>query len=83
MAALENKVLTFSRKLVEQKPTLCQKPWGILPTQGCLEIYVGTQSQCLASRLIFALCLAPEMAAQGGLGSWFWFLVLIFWYTRY
>lgn len=76
MAALENKVLTFSRKLVQQKPTLCQQPWGILPTQGCLEIYVGTsRSAWLPDLFLPSVWLQKWMPREAwGVGFGFWSL---------
>ncbi|KAL0614631.1 hypothetical protein AAY473_015077 [Plecturocebus cupreus] len=41
MAILENKVLIFSRKLVQQKPRHCQQPSGVLPTGLFRESFYG------------------------------------------
>lgn len=69
----------FSRKLVLQDPASSH----LASCQPVEERFcVGTELHCLASKIIFALCLAPEMLGEGP-GELVLFLVIVRWYTTY
>lgn len=84
MVILENKVLLFSRKLVQQKPGHCQQPFGVLPALGYVEgeVLCGHKLYCLASKLIFAFCLALKVLGKGP-GELVLLWVIVWWYIKY